>query len=308
MTKSNPNIFSNHQTQKSTPPPVHRHQQQQQQAPEHNHNQQSHPQFIPTVHHFNSNPPPVYNQKVPAYGKINLLRYGYSSNQKPRSESRLFEGDNDMQQQSEKIYHHHHQQQQHQYLLYQQHQQYNNINEAFNSKIQKKKKYKIPSMERKHSIYSQNHLNHARRGLVSTSKFMHTTEIKKDNSRLISVSISSTKFPNLNRFPIKPKGVTKIYKEHTRFHFDTLRGCKNAANVLKPDLHKVNEKRNIPYLKKEHQPPIIKTGFDYINNNNKYVKLDEATYVCPTYFQPGFYPTNSFPDLNNSNTQYKTNI
>ena len=43
--------------------------------------------------------------------------------------------------------------------------------------------------------------------------------------------------------------------------------------------------------------------FNIINNtdnkdNNKYVKFNEATYLCPTYFQPGFYPTNSFPDLN----------
>ena len=304
MTKSNPNIFFNHQTQKasSTPPPpppppplpVHR-----QQATEHKYqHQQSHPQFIPPNHHINQNPP-IYHQRVPAYGKINLLRYGYSSNQKPRSESRIFEEEADKQQQSNQNYQHQQQQQQ---LLYQQQQQQYNQNIINEAAIQKKKKYKIPSVERKHSIYSQYHLNQNRRGLASTSKFMHATEIKRDNSRLISVSISSTKFPNLNRF--KPKGVTKIYKEHSRFHFDTLRGCKNAANVLKPDI-KIYEK----HLKKEHQTqtPILKTGLDYMNNNNKYVKF-EATYICPTYFQPGFYPTNSFPDLNNLNTKSNKNF
>jgi hypothetical protein len=255
VTKSNPNIFMSHQ-----PPP----QPQQQQQP-----------FVPPIHLFNQ--PGYPPQRMPAYGKINLLRYGYSANQKPRSESRLFDKDiidNKVKQQQ--------QQQQYQYQQYQQQQQQQQTKS-------KRKKYKIPSVQP--SIYSFNHLNQTKRTFTSNHKFMQTSELAKDKSCVISVSISSSKF-DTNRFPVKPKGVTKVYKEHAKVHFDTLRGCKNAANVLKPDVYEKHVKlsfvKNQQQQEQQHTPTKEAIIEDFLKH---YMHQ-------PTYFQPGFYPTNSYPDLN----------
>ena len=128
MTKSNPNIFMSQPPQH--PPTANK--------PQHQPQPQQQHQFIPPIHLLN---PPVYHQRIPTYGKINLLRYGYSSNPKPRSDSRLFEQDSveksqSPQQQPQKQYHpqqpppqqqaqpqpNKHYQHHHQHFLYQQHQ------------------------------------------------------------------------------------------------------------------------------------------------------------------------------------------
>ena len=75
-------------------------------------------------------------------------------------------------------------------------------------------------------------------------------------------------------------------------------------------MSKVYENHNIKRQAKNLGATVGMMKEENVNsyNNNKYAKFNDVfkKNVQPTYFQPGFvYPTNSYPDLNNTTSNPK---